>query len=131
MLEVNHTPSFGSDTAVDSLVKTGLIENTLEILQISVDHRKKVAQELKLEMKQQIKENCYKRPSAMEHAQRVRLDPDYALSQMSEGNKFKLIYPREAPGSDPDLYNKFQKKAADIWRALTGTTTNTHARRDL
>lgn len=52
MLEVNHTPSFGSDTSVDSLVKTGLIKNTLEILQISVDHRKKVGQELKLEMKQ-------------------------------------------------------------------------------
>ena len=42
-----------------------------------------------------------------------------------------MIYPKDAPGPDPDLYNKFQKKARDIWSALTGTTTNTHARRDL
>ena len=42
MLEVNHTPSFGADTSVDSLVKTGLIKSTLEILQMSVDHRKRV-----------------------------------------------------------------------------------------
>lgn len=41
-----------------------------------------------------------------------------------------MIYPREAPGADPDLYNKFQKKANDIWRAATGTHQNTNARRD-
>eukprot|EP00354_Favella_ehrenbergii_P012446 CAMPEP_0170453154 /NCGR_PEP_ID=MMETSP0123-20130129/1822_1 /TAXON_ID=182087 /ORGANISM="Favella ehrenbergii, Strain Fehren 1" /LENGTH=170 /DNA_ID=CAMNT_0010715415 /DNA_START=1262 /DNA_END=1775 /DNA_ORIENTATION=+ len=42
MLEVNHTPSFGSDTQVDAQVKTGLIRNTLEIIQMSVEHRKRV-----------------------------------------------------------------------------------------
>ena len=49
MLEVNHTPSFGADTAVDLEVKKGLIKNTLEIIQMSVDHRKRVAYELKQE----------------------------------------------------------------------------------
>ena len=49
MLEVNHTPSFGADTAVDLEVKKGLIKNTLEIIQMSVDHRKRVAHELKQE----------------------------------------------------------------------------------
>lgn len=68
MLEVNHTPSFGADTAVDETVKKGLIKNTLEIIQMSVEHRKKVAWEMKQEMKQQIQQNCYKRPSAMEHS---------------------------------------------------------------
>jgi len=47
MLEVNHTPSFGADTAVDETVKKGLIKNTLEIIQMSVEHRKKVAWEMK------------------------------------------------------------------------------------
>jgi len=61
----------------------------------------------------------------MEHSQRVRFDAEQVLSRLSDDNKFKLIYPKEAPGTDPDLYNKFQKKANDIWRALTGTTTNT------
>ena len=32
MLEVNHTPSFNADTAVDEDVKRKLIRNTLEIL---------------------------------------------------------------------------------------------------
>jgi len=52
MLEVNHTPSFGADTDVDEAVKRGLLKNTLEIIQMSVEHRKRVAFELKQEMKQ-------------------------------------------------------------------------------
>ncbi len=52
MLEVNHTPSFGADTNVDAAVKHGLIKNTLEIIQMSVEHRKKVGWEMKQEMKQ-------------------------------------------------------------------------------
>ena len=54
MLEVNHTPSFGSDTSVDEAVKRGLLRNTLEIIQMSVEHRKRIANELKQEMKDQI-----------------------------------------------------------------------------
>ena len=54
MIEVNHTPSFGADTGVDAQVKQDLIRNTLEILKLSVEHRRKVGQEMKLEMKQQI-----------------------------------------------------------------------------
>ena len=68
MLEVNHTPSFGADTAVDEAVKRGLIRNTLEIIQMSVEHRKRVGYELKQEMKQQIQSNTYKRPTALEHS---------------------------------------------------------------
>ena len=51
MLEVNHTPSFNADTAVDEDVKRKLIRHTLQILQLSVDHRKKVGWEMKQEQK--------------------------------------------------------------------------------
>jgi hypothetical protein len=32
MLEVNHTPSFGCDTAIDKEVKAHLLKNTLDIV---------------------------------------------------------------------------------------------------
>lgn len=54
MLEVNHTPSFASDTNVDAEIKNELIRNTLEIIQLSVEQRKKVAFEMKQEMKLQV-----------------------------------------------------------------------------
>ena len=131
MLEVNHTPSFNADTSVDETVKQGLLKNTLEIISMSVEHRKRVAVELKQEMKQQIQQNNYKRPTALEHSQRVRFDHTQVEAMLGSANKFKLIYPKEAPGADPDLYIKFQQKANEIWRALTGTKQNLNARREM
>ena len=49
MIEVNHTPSFNSDTTCDAEVKNHLVKNTLEIIQMSVDHRKRVEREMKIE----------------------------------------------------------------------------------
>lgn len=132
MLEVNHTPSFGADTQTDEAVKRGLLRNTLEIIQMSVEHRKKIANELKQEMKDQIAMNNYKRPTVMEHQQRVRFDPIEVVNKLGRANKFKLIYPREPSGAqDSDLYNKFQRKANSIWQKATGTVTNMDKRRDL
>jgi hypothetical protein len=49
MLEVNHTPSFNSDTQCDADVKNHLVKNTLEIIQLSVEQRRRVAYEMKQE----------------------------------------------------------------------------------
>jgi len=37
MLEVNHTPSFNADTAIDESVKVNLIKDTLDIIQLSIE----------------------------------------------------------------------------------------------
>ena len=58
---------------------------------------------MKQEMKQQIQLNVYKRLTAKEHSERVRFDPTLVEKKI-KNNKFKLIYPKEAPGEDPDLY---------------------------
>jgi hypothetical protein len=50
MIEVNHTPSFNVETSVDADVKNGLIKDCLEIIQLSVDNRKRTAWEMKKEM---------------------------------------------------------------------------------
>jgi hypothetical protein len=42
----------------------------------------------------------------MEHSQRVRFDPELVESRLPNSG-FKLIYPKDAPGADPDLYKKF------------------------
>lgn len=36
---------------------------------------------------------------------------------------FRLLYPKEARGDDPDLYVKIQKKATEMWQMSTGTVT--------
>lgn len=105
MLEVNHTPSFGIDTPIDKEIKTALLTNVLEIMQASIDMRRKLSFEMKNEMKQQIVLNQYKRLSVQEHCEKVRF-PNGLVEQITNNN-FKLIYPQQAPGGDPDLYTKF------------------------
>lgn len=56
----------------------------------------------------------------MEHSARVRFDPAEVIDALP-GNKFKLIFPKEAPGADPDLYNKLLLKATNIFKTSTGT----------
>lgn len=53
MLEVNHTPSFNAETAVDEQVKAELLTQTLEIIQLSIDQRKAKESEIKNEKKLQ------------------------------------------------------------------------------
>ena len=42
LLEVNHLPSFNHDTPVDQQVKTDLIKDMYKILNMSVEHRKRM-----------------------------------------------------------------------------------------
>ena len=51
MLEVNSFPSFSADTDIDSEIKRDLIANTLKIIQLSVQDRKRLMQEMKIETK--------------------------------------------------------------------------------
>lgn len=44
--------------------------------------------------------------SAKEHCERVRFDPKLVAQKMPQ-NGYRLIYPKDARGEDPDLYTKF------------------------
>ena len=48
MLEVNHAPSFNTDTALDKHTKTQLLQQTFAILGLEVGGKKREEQERKL-----------------------------------------------------------------------------------
>jgi hypothetical protein len=50
-----------------------------------------------------------KRLTTKEHSDRVRFDPT-TVKQKLPNNGFRLVYPKDAPGDDPMLYEKIQKK---------------------
>ena len=64
--------------------------------------------------------NCYKRMTVNQHCDRVRWDPSEVAEKLPDSG-FRLIYPKQAPGPDPDIYTKIQKKAAQMWKLATGT----------
>lgn len=76
LLEVNHLPSFNHDTATDCQVKTDLIRDMFAILQMSVEHRKRVHREMRSEQKAaMLAGGFFKRLTVREHLERVRFDP--------------------------------------------------------
>ena len=122
IIEVNHTPSFNADTGVDEQIKSDLLKDTFDIIQMSVEMRKTKEQEIKNEKKQQETAGIYKRMNVKEHCDRVRFDPSL-VAQRFPNSGYRLIYPKDAPGEDPDLYLKIQKKAHQMWKLTTGTVT--------
>ena len=58
--------------------------------------------------------------SAKEHCDKVKFDPSNVAHRLPNSG-FSLIYPKEAPGDDPDLYIKIHKKAHNLWKLATGT----------
>lgn len=59
----------------------------------------------------------YKRLTVREHIDRVRFDPTQ-VEKLLPDNGFKLIFPR---AEDDTKYEKFQRKAHEIWQVTTGT----------
>ncbi len=47
LLEVNHTPSFTTDTPLDKSIKKGLIRDTLLLMNIHAKHKIKIKNDLK------------------------------------------------------------------------------------
>jgi len=50
----------------------------------------------------------------------VRFDPK-AFEGKFPSSGYKCIYPKDAPGDDPDMYLKIQARSYDIFRSATGT----------
>lgn len=103
LIEVNHTPSFQTDTSIDETVKVSLLKDTLDIIQLSIEQRRAKEQDIRAEKLRMEKEGTYKRPSAKEQCERVRFEPSL-VKQRLPNSGYKLIYPADAPGADPDLY---------------------------
>ena len=54
LLEVNHTPSFSTDTPLDRLIKKNVISDTLKIMNISTKSRNDIINSRKEVMQQRV-----------------------------------------------------------------------------
>ncbi len=63
LLEINHTPSFTTDTPLDYKIKYGVIKESLEIMNISVKNRKEWRAQQKAKFEQRMFTRSIKRLS--------------------------------------------------------------------
>ena len=68
LLEVNHTPSFSTDTPLDDSVKFSVIHDTLKLMNLSVNNRIKYKNNLRIEFqKRALLKNKYKLSPSEKH----------------------------------------------------------------
>jgi len=121
LVEVNHMPSFRTDSPLDSRIKVGLIENTLRLLNVSPDDRKRF--QLRSALLSQIRlygstfaskgKNKTKLPKLESKAE---LWAKYERNEAKNLGNFELIYPtncyaRQPTGGKQSLYQKLLAKA--------------------
>lgn len=128
LLEVNHTPSFTTDTPLDKKIKFKVIKDSLEIMNIAYRHRNNyfIRQRAQLQRRavtgKLLKDTKEKREELIGTA-RSRRD-QYETKHL---NGFTKIYPAE----DSAIYDHFITSAKCIWEEWTGARISRLKREDV
>ena len=116
LLEVNHSPSFTTDTPLDKKIKKRVISEALTLVNMNAKHKRRWLARKKTEIQQRAvlgktaKVTKEEKEAAVLKATRIR---DKWEAKHSGG--YTKIYPTEDSG-----YEKFMKAASDLWEEWTG-----------
>ena len=117
VLEVNHTPSFTTDSPLDFLIKKSVISDTLRLLNIHPNNRKIFNRKQKIEvLKRNLTGKIEKISIEEKNLKTQNLKAQRDLYELQNLAGFKKIYP-----DDCDKYENFIQAAFMIWQELTGT----------
>jgi tubulin polyglutamylase TTLL6/13 len=116
LLEVNHSPSFSTDTPFDYKVKKDLISDTFKILNMSGSDKNRFMKIQKSQTQHMLfgkstKEMYAKRQIDLQH--RVQRRINYENKHLGG---YSLIYPLK----QNDLYSLFIMESKKMWEAFTG-----------
>lgn len=121
LLEVNHSPSFATDTSLDEQVKRKVIYDTVKLLHCSVGSRKRYFEKVKTELQQRAMHG--KPPKltkeARETARKAALQKRDKWEAQHLGG-FTQVY----PCPDTHKYEAFLKTAGQLWQEWTGGNIN-------
>ncbi len=117
LLEVNHSPSFTTDTPFDLKLKTKLITDTVRLLHFNPKRREKCLRKLERRHQDHVL-GTKTRMTKEEREARVRHKMEkrdrYEMANLGE---YTRMYP---DGVNDDYYNKIIETAGAIWEEFTG-----------
>ena len=117
LLEVNHSPSFTTDSPLDYKIKHRLITETLQIIGIKTRERKNFYKEKKNESQ---KKNYFFKgfnEAKEERAEKMKIAQERKEKwEASHLGGFKFLYPAE----NKEKYDKFLNFASQVWSDLSG-----------
>lgn len=102
ILEVNHSPSFHTDTALDCEVKEALLTDMFAMMNLDLTDKRKIMREDKKRVRDRLLHGTNK--DTQTNRSDSRSFADYYKREMTHRGNFRLVYP--LPSSD-HVYGKF------------------------
>jgi len=121
LIEVNHTPSFTTDTPLDKSVKKHAIKDALRLMNISVENKIQAKNKKRIELQQRVltgkkvKISPEEKQIAFENAQKERDE-----WEKKNHGRYTKIYPFDDPSEQEENYEEFMKEANKWWEEWTG-----------
>jgi tubulin polyglutamylase TTLL6/13 len=117
LLEVNHAPSFGTDSPLDYKIKSQLIFDTIRLLGMSVNRRNFYKQMMQEEQERRILSGKATRPTA-EQKDRLKKEFQMKRDQFERRNlgNYDLIYPTQNEEEMAE-YQKMLEVSREIWES--------------
>ncbi|XP_017166424.1 tubulin polyglutamylase ttll6 isoform X2 [Poecilia reticulata] len=113
LLEVNHSPSFTTDSPLDREVKDALLLDTLVLINLGACDRRKII----LEERRRVKDRLQQNRSREARSEELRQSQAATVEQMEEYEAkhlggFKRIYPRDGG----EKYDKYFKHSSSLFQ---------------
>ncbi|XP_026206557.1 tubulin polyglutamylase ttll6 [Anabas testudineus] len=113
VLEVNHSPSFTTDSQLDREVKDALLYDTLVLINLGACDRRKITKEERRRVKDRLQQNRSReaRSEELRQCQAATVEQTERYEDKHLGG-FKRIYPREGG----DKYDKYFKHSSSLFQ---------------
>lgn len=119
LIEVNHTPSFNTDTPLDKAVKRAIIRDSLLIMDIKKSHKNRYLKDQKLQFEKRAIAGVKTKMTFEEKEKLVQKGIEHRnLYENINLGGFKKLYPVE---NEEEPYKDFMEHAKILWQKATGT----------
>ena len=119
LIEVNQSPSFKTESGLDSRIKKKLVADTLRLLNLSWRRKSKIMNTMKQEMKKRMLTGKKIKLTPEEKVQKIKeMDELRTEFEMANLGDFKLIYPTEQKEKQ-DKYEKLLEVSLEHWEDFT------------
>jgi len=130
LIEVNHTPSFTTDTPLDKSIKKSAIRDALKLMNITMENKNKVKNKKRAELQQRVltgkkvKVTPEEKQAASENAQRER-----NVWEGKNCGRYTKIYPFDDPEEADEDYEEYIRVAHKWWEEWTGTSVKKNVKK--
>mmetsp|Transcript_92094 Transcript_92094/g.204438 ORF Transcript_92094/g.204438 Transcript_92094/m.204438 type:complete len:907 (-) Transcript_92094:236-2956(-) len=117
LLEVNHAPSFATESELDKVVKTEVLKDTFALLNLCPDVRRQKKREAREKMEQRAMGVAKKQSLEERIAQEKKIAKERTAWEDQHLNGYKRLYPSSSKECE---YEQIHDAAINIWEMLMG-----------